>query len=250
MRNASPPAASMRRNHTESVTGPPGSMAARRDVNASSRPSGLHRGADDVAGLAGEAPRRRRAVGGHDPDLALPPVLGLDDERAHERHVAAVGRQRGVADGLHPVVVGELDLTRRLAGRRRARSQERLLRRRGTVGESCAPRRNDAEVRSLPHVDAAQPRPTPIPGTGVRPRAQFVPSKKRRASAGQDALLRPRHGVGVLGRGGPPERPVRCRGARTRLHESSITVCAVRLPVGNGTCRPQACGCDVRVRLA
>ena len=48
MRNASPPAASMRRNHTESVTGPPGSTAARREVNASSRPSGLHRGADDV----------------------------------------------------------------------------------------------------------------------------------------------------------------------------------------------------------
>ena len=61
MRKASPPGPSIRRNQTASVTGPPGSTTARRDVKASSRPSGLQRGADDdSAGLV-----RRR--GGAEP---------------------------------------------------------------------------------------------------------------------------------------------------------------------------------------
>ena len=57
----------------------------------------------------GQAPWRRRAVGRDGPDLAVAAVLGLDDERPHERHGAAVGRQGRAVDGLDAVVVGQLD---------------------------------------------------------------------------------------------------------------------------------------------
>ena len=126
-------------------------MAARRDVNASSRPSGLQRGADDV--LAWLVRRR----GGAEPsagtiqNLALAPVLGLDDERAHERHVAAVGRHRGVADGLHPVVVPQLDLTRGWlgGGGRDCRTTIATARNSGRVMRTSAERRR--KCVSLPH---------------------------------------------------------------------------------------------------
>ena len=78
-----------------------------------------------------------------------------------------------------------------------------------------------------------------------------VSQKKRRASAGQDALLRPRHGdVSRAGTWRPPDRPARCRGALARLHESSILEHGAIAPKGDGTRRPQACGCDVECALA
>ena len=160
----------------------------------------------------GQAPWRGRAVGGHGPDLAVAPVLGLDDERAHERHGAAVGRQRGAADGLDPVVVGELDRTRAAgwaaAGAiaattiAAARNSGRIMR----TSEEC--RRKCAVYRTS---IASQPRPTPIPGAGAWPQWHGVRAEAKREGHPLVRMPFSAHATGtwaVLGRGGRPSGPL------------------------------------------
>ena len=118
----------MRRNQTDSVIAArPARRAARRDVKASSRPSGLQRGAEDA--LAGLVSRR----GGAEPSAGTIQISlcrrfsasTMND--ADEGDGAAVGRDRGAVDGLDPVVVGQLHRTggRLRGGRRTARNDER-----------------------------------------------------------------------------------------------------------------------------
>jgi hypothetical protein len=79
---------------------PPSSEGEELSVRTPARPRHVQRRIRDAA-------RRRAAVGGDDPELALPAILGLDDRGPDEGHPLAIGRHGRRLDRDDSVVVLE-----------------------------------------------------------------------------------------------------------------------------------------------